>query len=115
MYKNNKQEFIEEYSKMEYVVATRYYSLILSALFDQKIYNLIYTKRQEDTLKDLNLENRYVKINDLTFETIMKMEDFVQVDREKIPFIKELLHKEWKFFDQVYNIVNMKQDYLNEK
>ena len=114
-YNNNIQEFIKQYSKMEYIVATRYYSLILSALFDQKIYNLIYTKRQADTLEGLNLEKNYIKIQDLTYDTIMNNKEFVQVDREKIPYIKEILHKEWKFFDKPDNIINMKQDYLNEQ
>lgn len=103
-YQNDVKAFIDEYEKMEYMVSTHYYSMILSILFNHKIYNLVQNEKQEKIIKQNKLFRKYIKITDLTFETVMRKREFKKVNKNKVNIIKDILNKELEAINKINNI-----------
>lgn len=83
-FNKNIDTYLEEYSKMEYMVCGRFHSMILSILFNQKIYNLTYSKKQNNVIKELRLFDRYQEIKDLKYETVLRKYYFKRVNASKL-------------------------------
>ena len=69
---------------MQYMVAGRFHSMILSILYNQKIYNLTYSTKQDNVIKELKLFKRFYTIKDLTYSTILRKYYFKKVYRNKL-------------------------------
>lgn len=82
LYKGDIEDFIKEYSKINYMVCTRFHSMILSIILKQKIYNLCYSKKQENASDDFQLFEKKYNINELTFETKLKKSEFKKVSNK---------------------------------
>lgn len=76
--------YLEKYSKVEYMVCGRFHSMILSILFNQKIYNLTYSKKQDNVIEELKLFNRYQEIKDLKYETVLRKYYFKKINASKL-------------------------------
>ena len=96
-YKNNIEDFIDKYSKMKYMVATRFHSMILSIICNQKIYNLTYSTKHNNVIEDLKLFKNIQNIKDLSFETVMRKYEFKKVKKYKLNKIKEQTKEQFKF------------------
>ena len=90
LYKGDIEEFIKKYSQVNYMICTRFHSMILSIILKQKIYNLFYSKKQKNAGDDFELFKNMVDINDLTFETRLSRSEFEKIPNEKY---KKLLEK----------------------
>ena len=99
-FEENIEEFINEYSKMQYMIAGRFHSMILSILFNQKIYNLTYSKKQDNVIKELKLFSRFQTINDLTYSTVLRKYYLKKVCKNKLKKIAK------KAEDQFINLDN---------
>ena len=66
------------------MVCGRFHSMILSILFNQKIYNLTYSKKQDNVIEELKLFNRYQEIKDLKYETVLRKYYFKKVNASKL-------------------------------
>lgn len=88
-FEENIDEFIKIYSQMQYMVAGRFHSMILSILFGQKIYNLTYSQKQDNVIKELRLFNRYQRIIDLEYSTILRKYYFKRVCANKLSKISK--------------------------
>ena len=64
-YKGNIEEFIKKYSKINYMVCTRYHSMILSTILRQKVYNLFYSKKTKNTIDDYRIFKKADNIEDI--------------------------------------------------
>lgn len=64
-YDGNINNFLSKYGEMEYMFSTRFHSMILSFLFDQKVCPLVYSEKMINVLNDLNFNEYYYKISDL--------------------------------------------------
>lgn len=78
------ESFLGKYAKMEYMVCGRFHSMILSILFNQKIYNLTYSKKQDNVIEELKLFNRYQRIKELKYETVLRKYYFKKVSSSKL-------------------------------
>ena len=58
--------------------------MILSILFNQKIYNLTYSKKQNNVIEELRLFDRYQEIKDLKYETVLRKYYFKRVNASKL-------------------------------
>lgn len=104
LYKGDIQDFIKKYSRVNYMICTRFHSMILSIILKQKIYNLFYSKKQKNAGDDYELFKNMVDINDLTFETKLSTNEF-----EKIPqkIYDEILEKSMGQLEKFDKWVNM--------
>ena len=98
LYKGDIEDFVKRYSKVNYMVCTRFHSMILSIILKQKIYNLFYSKKQKNASEDFELFKNMIDINDLTFETRLSFNEFKKVQNKKYEkLLKESMGQLEKF------------------
>lgn len=99
------EEYLNDYARMEYMVCTRFHSMVLSILCKQKIFNLTYSKKQDNVIKDNRLFWNYKKIKDLTFDTKVRKINFTKVGQAK------LRRGSQKQFD---NLENLRKEFIKQ-
>lgn len=83
-FRENIEQYLQNYAKMEYMVCGRFHSMILSMLYGQKIYNLTYSKKQETVIEESKFFNRYQPIRDMNYETILRKYYFKKASHYKL-------------------------------
>ena len=99
-YDGNIEEFLKKYSKMKYMVCTRFHAMVLSVILRQKIYHLSYSKKSDNTIKELNIPGRLDNIQEIQYETTLKMNDFQAIDKQTLKSIVDQSNKQFEQFDQ---------------
>lgn len=97
------EQYLEKYAKMEYMVCSRFHAMILSILFGQKIYNLTYSKKQDNVIKELKLFRKYQQIQNMTFETVLRNWYFKSVGQTKLKRIAKKAEKQFLDLEQWIN------------
>ena len=64
-YDGNIDEFLGYFSSMELIIGTRFHACILSQVFGQGLYPIIYSEKTYNVLKDINLDRNYTYIQDI--------------------------------------------------
>lgn len=64
-YSGNIDEFLLEFEKMENIIGIRFHACILSQIFNQGLYPIIYSDKTYNALKDVDMQNEYTYIKDL--------------------------------------------------
>ena len=95
----NIEEYLEKYGKMEYMVCARFHSMILSMLYGQKVYNITYSKKQDNVINELKLFKRYQPINKITYDTILRKYYFKRVNCNKIKKIAKKAEGQFEDFN----------------
>ncbi len=83
-FNSNIEEYLEKYAKIQYMVSSRFHSMVLSILFNQKLYNLTYSKKQDNVIEELKLFSRYQQINNLKYVTVLRDWYFKRVSKSKL-------------------------------
>lgn len=68
-------KFLNEFSSMEDIVATRFHACILSQVFEQGLFPIIYSDKTYNVLRDIQLDDYYCYIKDicnLNIDSILK-------------------------------------------
>lgn len=97
------EKFIEEYSKINYMVCTRFHSLILSILARQKIYNLCYSKKQSNFISDYKLFRKVVMISDIEYEIILRKYHFQKASIIKTKMLAKKAEGQFEAFENWLN------------
>ena len=82
-YTGNIKDFLKKYSKVEYMICSRFHSLILSYLLKQKLYVLSYSNKIVNVINDLNLIDSYHTIDEVTELNCINLDDFNNVNFDK--------------------------------
>jgi len=98
LYNGNLTEFLNIYSKMEYMICSRFHSMILSYLLQQKICVLSYSSKINNVISDLNLLETYFNIEDIDKINSFELKDFNNIVLNK-DIVKES-HKQFKKLDK---------------
>ena len=61
-YQNDYTDFLAKYGQMEYMICTRFHSMILSLLFEQKIFVVSYNAKIKSVMNDLGENLSYVDL-----------------------------------------------------
>jgi len=64
-YNGDIDNFLRIFGSMDIMYSTRFHAMILSLLFKQKIYPIIYSNKVSNVLKDLNYAGSYSRIEEL--------------------------------------------------
>ena len=64
-YDGNIDEFLIKFESMENIVGTRFHACILSQVFNQGLYPILYSNKTYNVLKDIGLDKEYKFIKDL--------------------------------------------------
>lgn len=94
------EKYLQKYATMEYMVCGRFHSMILSILFNQKIYNLTYSQKQDNVIRELNLFSRFQRIQDMTYDTILRTYYFRRVNSAKVRKIAKEAENQFSNLDK---------------
>lgn len=81
-YNGNIDEFLRKFESMENIIGTRFHSCILSQVFGQGLYPLIYSDKTYNVLSDIGLDKEYVYLNDI--ENLSSKKILKVIDNNKI-------------------------------
>lgn len=81
---DNIDSYLDVYCSMEYMICSRFHSMILSMLSGQKIYNVIYSDKQSNVINDNSLFNDYLRIEEINKKVKLKEKLFSIVDEKKL-------------------------------
>lgn len=73
LYNGKINEFLEKFGKMEIFISTRFHAMILSMLFGQNIYPIIYSNKMRNVLSDINYKGTSLNIDSLSNADINKI------------------------------------------
>ena len=89
-YNGNVDDFMELYSKMEYMICARFHAMILSCVARQKMYIMSYSKKIDNVIDDLNLDLPVIHFSEIKENIKLNLNHFVSIDEDKIKkIIKE--------------------------
>ena len=83
-YNKSINEFLKTYSKMEYMICTRFHSLIFSLLCDQKIFVISYGNKTDEQIKSLNLNIQTLDILKCNSKKYISLDNFIKIDKNEI-------------------------------
>ena len=91
-YNGDIDEFIKMYSKMEYMICSRFHSLVLSCISKQKIFVISYSKKIDNIIKDLEMDLPVIHFEDITSNDVIDLEQFCTIENEKLENIISKAH-----------------------
>jgi len=102
-YNGNIDTFLDLYSSVEKMFCGRFHSMILSMLFNQKIYPVIYSKKMTNVLDDINYQGKVIFMED--FHKIKPDEIFTEIDLNyyEIESQKDKSNEQFKKIDLFLN------------
>lgn len=103
LFNSDIEQYLEKYAQMEYMVCSRFHAMILSILFGQKIYNLTYSEKQDNVIKELRLFTKYQQIKNITFETVLRNWYFKKVKQTKIEKIAKKAENQFFYLEPWIN------------
>lgn len=99
-YNGNIKDFLKKYSKVEYMICSRFHSLILSYLLKQKLYVLSYSNKITNVINDLKLIDTYHTIDEISELEFIKLDDFINAN-----FNTEIIKKSATQFEALDNFL----------
>ena len=93
-YSGDIDEFLEQYTKMEYMICARFHAMILSSIAKQKIYVMSYSKKIDRVLGDLELDLPILNFNKLDENQSLSLQNFKSIDKVKIEKISKDAEKQ---------------------
>lgn len=104
-YDGDIEYFLREYSKMEYMVCSRFHAMILSTVMNQKCEIISYSDKIDNVIKDLNLfEGNIIHLEEINKNTKMPLSDFKNVEAEKIKTISNKATNQFAHMDKDFFI-----------
>lgn len=97
-YNGNIKDFLKKYSKVEYMICSRFHSVILSYLLKQKLYVLSYSNKITNVINDLKLANNYYTFNDINEINSIELSDFLNTNFDNK--ISENAEKQFEKLDE---------------
>lgn len=102
-YNNDIVGFLKKYSECRYMICGRFHSMILSTIFNQKIYNLSYSSKTSNFIEDNKIKTKVVNIKDLTYGTVLKDYYFRSNCKNKIKKISKKANSQFEKLDEFLN------------
>lgn len=100
-YDGNLDKFLDIYSKMEYVICSRFHSMILSYIFNQKKYVISYSKKIDNVIEDLKISDNIFHIEQLDKKDIINIDEFKHTKTNNE--IKNMAEKQFYILDKYLN------------
>ncbi len=97
-YDGNIAEFLEVLNKQEYIVASRFHSMILGLKLCAKLITICYSDKTTNAIKDMNINMPYYKLGDTDK---LKVCDIVKEKNNNIQHLVEKSCLQFKFLDDV--------------
>ncbi|MGD7007042.1 polysaccharide pyruvyl transferase family protein [Metabacillus sp. 84] len=64
-YSGNIDVFLEQFSSIEYIISLRFHSFILSQVYKQPVFPIVYSEKTLNALMDIQLDNKFIELRDI--------------------------------------------------
>ncbi len=98
-YRGDVEQFLDIYSRMEYMICIKFHSMVLSTLFNQKKIVLSYLSKLNNVNDDLKLTCNLKDLKDISGDCIEELEKFDVIEKERVRDYIELSKKQFEKFD----------------
>ncbi len=113
-YNGEIKNFLLELYNLKGIIGTRFHSIILSQVFKQGVYPIIYSQKTINMLNDLNLKDYYLDLNKLNEE--INLEDIFNIlENNKIDNIYDLKKEGENQFIKLDEFINREEMYEDKK
>ena len=99
-YRGKIDEFIKKYASMEYVLCSRFHSVVLSALFQQKVAILSYRNKINNVIKDLHLTKDLYNVTELN-----EIKEFDLEEYNKLNINNSIINQSQKQFEVLDRLI----------
>ena len=98
--------FLNKFESMENILGTRFHACILSQVFNQGLYPIIYSNKTINVLKDIGLNNEYIHINEI--ENLDPVHVLNKINNNKIKNDNKIFEDSEKQFEVLDRYVTRK-------
>lgn len=93
--------FVEHFSSNEYIVATRFHSMILGIIQNQKVFPIVYDIKTKNMIEELQIKNYCTldTMDKLNVDDIFKVEKYVNIDK-----IQKKANHQFDAFEDYYRL-----------
>lgn len=99
-YRGDIEQFLDIYSKMEYMMCIKFHSMVLSTLFKQNKVVISYLSKLNNVNEDLKLTKNMRNVIDIKGDTVIELEEYDKIEDEKLYEYVELSKKQFEKFDE---------------
>lgn len=99
-YQGNMEQFLKIYSQMEVMFCSRFHSIILSLLYKQSIFPLVYSEKMTHVLKDLSYTGNMAWIKNINTVSIMDIQEKIYSNQVDIGFASILSNSQFEALDK---------------
>lgn len=89
-YNGNIDDFLKEYTRMEYMLCARFHSMILSAKLKQKVLLLSYSNKIDNVAKDLEFPFSIISFKEINKNIIIDLKEYKMIDEKKLNKIMDM-------------------------
>lgn len=97
-YMGNINDFLHEFSKMEYFISLRFHSFVLSQVFEQPVYPIIYSKKTYNVLQDTGIKE-YIDLKNIKNLDVENLFTKIKNNRIDIKSISDSSNEHFKRLD----------------
>ena len=95
-------EFVKDFASNEYIIATRFHSMILGLIHQQKVYPIVYDIKTQNVIDELKITN-YCTLDDIDK---MKIDDILEIKNYTgIENIQKKASNQFYAFEKYYKLV----------
>lgn len=102
-YTGSINEFLEKFERMESIIGTRFHACILSQVFNQGLYPIIYSDKTYNVLKDIKLDKHYKYVKDIQTLDVNEIIEFMSNNKVKNSRIFVEAEKQFEGLDKYIN------------
>lgn len=99
-YKGDINYFLKMYSKMEYMICSRFHAMILSCIARQKMYIMSYSKKIDNVIEDLSLKVPILHFDEIVSDKEIELEQFKTVEDKQIEEIIQFSKEQSQAFSK---------------
>ena len=98
-YIGNIEVFLEKFEEMECIIGTRFHACILSQVFNQGLYPIVYSNKTYNVLKDIELDEQFMYIKDLEDLDVINVLKLINNNKIKDKNIFKDAEKQFEILD----------------
>ena len=102
-YDGNVERFTKVLISSDFIIATRFHSMILGWLSDVPVFPVVYNEKMENVINDFGFKGRYVSLNDFGDVSLIDIEynRLHKITLENLDVIIKEAEKQFSFLDEI--------------
>lgn len=100
-YEDDISEFLFSFQEMDIMICSRFHSMILGLVFQQKIFPIVYGEKMKHVLEDVGYKNEFIPIEDSSFLTYERVINNASKSVTDVAYIKDMAREQFRELDRL--------------